>query len=106
LAERLGLQPEQYATCFQSRLGKDPWIQPYADDVIQELPKQGKKKVLVFSPAFVADCLETTVEVGETFKEAFMEAGGEKWELVESLNDSPLWIDCLQQLVLSRTSRS
>ncbi len=103
LAERFGLGEGQYSTCFQSRLGKDPWIQPYADDVIKELPQQGKKKVLVFSPAFVADCLETTVEVGETFKEAFLEAGGERWELVESLNDSPLWVECLRQLVLKRS---
>ena len=102
LAEKLGLKEEQYSTCFQSRLGKDPWIQPYADDVIPALAKEGKKKVLAFSPAFVADCLETTVEVGGQFKENFLEAGGEKWELVESLNDHPLWIQCLKEMVLKR----
>ncbi|AHM61813.1 ferrochelatase [Flammeovirgaceae bacterium 311] len=105
LAERLGLKQDQYSTCFQSRLGKDPWIQPYADDVIPALAKSGKKKVLAFSPAFVADCLETTVEVGETFKDNFIEAGGERWELVESLNDHPLWVQCLQEIVLRRSGK-
>lgn len=102
LAERLGLKEGQYSTCFQSRLGKDPWIQPYADDVIPALAKKGIKKVLAFSPAFVADCLETTVEVGHQFKENFIEAGGEKWQLVESLNDHPTWIQCLKEMVLKR----
>ena len=102
MAERLGLKENQYSTCFQSRLGKDPWIQPYADDVIPALAKKGIKKVLAFSPAFVADCLETTVEVGHQFKENFMEAGGEKWQLVESLNDHPTWIQCLKEMVLKR----
>lgn len=102
MAERLGLKENQYSTCFQSRLGKDPWIQPYADDVIPELAQKGIKKVLAFSPAFVADCLETTVEVGHQFKEDFIEAGGEKWQLVESLNDHPTWIQCLKEMVLKR----
>jgi protoporphyrin/coproporphyrin ferrochelatase len=103
LAERLGLRPDQYTTCFQSRLGKDPWIQPYADDLIKQLPQEGKKKMLVFSPAFVSDCLETTVEVGEAFKEVFLEHGGEKWELVPSLNVHPLWVECLRQMVRKRS---
>ncbi|EMR04224.1 Ferrochelatase [Cesiribacter andamanensis AMV16] len=103
LGERLGLRPDQYTTCFQSRLGKDPWIQPYADDLIRQLPKEGKKKVLAFSPAFVSDCLETTVEVGEAFKEVFLEHGGEQWELVPSLNVHPLWVKCLQEMVLRRS---
>ena len=55
--------------------------------------------MLAFSPAFIADCLETTLEVGEEFKEEFMEAGGEVWDLVPSLNDSPVWVDCLEDLV-------
>lgn len=99
LAEALGLKEEEYTTTFQSRLGKDPWIQPYTDDVLQQLPGEGKKKVLAYSPAFVADCLETTLEVGEQFKEEFVEAGGEVWDLVPSLNDSEIWIDCLKDLV-------
>ncbi|BDD06242.1 ferrochelatase [Aureibacter tunicatorum] len=103
LASRLGIEEENYTVCFQSRLGKDPWIQPYADDLLKELPKQGKKRVLAFSPSFVADCLETTIEVGEEFKEEFIDAGGEKWDLVESLNNHPLWINCLKEIILKNT---
>lgn len=99
LAEGLGLKEDQYTTTFQSRLGKDPWIQPYTDEFLKELPGQGKKKVLAFSPAFIADCLETTLEVGEEFKEEFLHAGGEAWDLVPSLNDSPVWVECLEDLV-------
>ncbi len=99
IADALELKPEQYTICFQSRLGKTPWIQPYTEDVVIDLAKKGKKKVLAFSPAFVADCLETTIEIGETYKEDFEHHGGEKWQLVESLNEHPLWIECLKQLV-------
>ena len=99
LAKALDLKEEQYTTTFQSRLGKNPWIQPYTDVVLKDLPGQGKKKVLVYSPAFIADCLETTLEVGEEFKEEFEEAGGEVWDLVPSLNTSELWVECLKDLV-------
>lgn len=99
LAKALDLEEEQYTTTFQSRLGKNPWIQPYTDVVLKDLPGQGKKKVLVYSPAFIADCLETTLEVGEEFKEEFEEAGGEVWDLVPSLNTSRLWVECLKDLV-------
>lgn len=99
LANKLQLKEDQITTCFQSRLGKDPWIQPYTEDKLKELAKSGAKKVLAFSPAFVADCLETTLEVGETYQEEFIEAGGEVWDLVPSLNMSPTWVDCVVDLV-------
>ncbi|MEQ8552661.1 MAG: ferrochelatase [Cyclobacteriaceae bacterium] len=99
LAEKLGIPEEEYTVSFQSRLGKDPWIKPYTDFIIKDLAKEGKKKVLAFSPAFVSDCLETTVEVGEEYLELFQEAGGEQWDLVESLNDDPLWVECLADIV-------
>lgn len=99
VAEKLGIPKEHYTVCFQSRLGKDPWIKPYTDEMLEQLPGKGIKRVLAFSPAFVADCLETTVEVGKTYKESFLTAGGEKWDLVESLNDDPLWVECLVRLV-------
>jgi len=104
VAQVLGLQPEQYSTTFQSRLGRDPWLQPYTNEVLEHLAKDGKKRVLAFSPAFVADCLETTVEVGQEFKEEFEEAGGEHWQLVESLNDLPIFVDCLKDLVLQKSA--
>jgi len=100
LAQELGLSGNQYTVAFQSRLGKDPWLKPYSDEVLKDFPAQGYKNVLAFSPAFVADCLETTVEVGREFREMFEAAGGEHWQLVESLNTHPLWVEAVKQLVL------
>lgn len=99
LVKELGLKEGTYTTSFQSRLGKEPWIQPYTDNVVKELAQQGIKRVLAYSPAFVADCLETTIEVAEEYREMFEEQGGEHWQLVESLNDSAEWIDLLTDLV-------
>ncbi|WMN07673.1 ferrochelatase [Marivirga arenosa] len=100
IAKELNLSEDDYTVTFQSRLGNDPWIKPYTDDVLKDLAKEGKKSVLAYSPAFVADCLETTIEVGEEFKEEFEEAGGERWDLVESLNDDKDWVLTLKDLVL------
>ena len=105
LASTLGIPQDKYTVTFQSRLGPVPWIRPFTDEVLKELAQQGAKRVLAFSPAFVADCLETTVEVGEQYREDFKEAGGEVWDLVESLNDHPLWIDCLADLVEQRSQQ-
>jgi ferrochelatase len=99
IAEKLQLPTEKVVNCFQSRLGKDPWIQPYTEDLIKEMTSEGVKKVLVFSPAFVADCLETTVEVGQEYQEQFLELGGEKWDLVPSLNSEDTWVRCVKDLV-------
>lgn len=99
LAKALNIPEEKYSVAFQSRLGKDPWVQPYTDLIIPELPKQGKTKVLAFSPSFVADCLETVIEVGSEFKEIFEKAGGQHWQLVESLNVHPLWVECLANMI-------
>ncbi|TPE45199.1 ferrochelatase [Pontibacter mangrovi] len=100
LAAALGLREDQYSVAFQSRLGKDPWLKPYSDEVLKTYPEKGIKKVLAFSPAFVADCLETTIEVGEEFKEMFEHAGGEKWQLVESLNSNDTWVEAVKQIIL------
>ena len=99
LVKGLGLAEGTYTTSFQSRLGKTPWIKPYTDDVIKELAGKGIKSVLAFSPAFVADCLETTIEIGDEYKELFEGLGGEHWQLVESLNDSEIWVETLVDLV-------
>jgi protoporphyrin/coproporphyrin ferrochelatase len=101
LAKSLELKEGTYSTAFQSRLGRDPWIQPYTESLVKQLPKEGNKRVLAFSPAFVSDCLETTIEVGEEYKELFEEHGGIHWQLVESLNNSELWADLLVELALS-----
>ena len=102
LAERLGLDEKKYSVFFQSRLGKDPWIQPYAEDEIKRLAKEGKKKILIFCPSFTADCLETTVEVGDEFKELFLEHGGEEWQLVESLNSNQIWVESIKSMIQKR----
>ena len=99
ISEKMNLSPDQYTTCFQSRLGKDPWIQPYTSDIIEERAKKGDKKLLVFCPAFVSDCLETTIEIGVEYQEEFEDLGGEKVDLVESLNGHPKWIKAIGELV-------
>lgn len=91
IAGQLKLKPEQYTVCFQSRLGRDPWTQPYTVQVIEKLAKSGAKRLLVFCPAFTADCLETTIEIGEEYREDFLKWGGEQLDLVESLNAQPAW---------------
>ncbi|MEX2597223.1 MAG: ferrochelatase [Salibacteraceae bacterium] len=98
LTKALGIPEDKYTVCFQSRLDKN-WLEPFSDKVVEEQAKKGAKKLLVFSPAFVADCLETTIEIGEEYQEIFEEHGGEKVQLVESLNDHPLWIETLKDLV-------
>ncbi|MCJ8208783.1 ferrochelatase [Mucilaginibacter sp. RS28] len=100
IAEELGLPKERYSVCFQSRLGNDPWVQPYTSEVIAKLAAEGKKRLLVFCPAFVADCLETVYEVSEEYNTEFKHLGGEHVQLVESLNDSPLFVELLQELAL------
>ncbi|MEQ8625721.1 MAG: ferrochelatase [Vicingaceae bacterium] len=101
LAEKLGIPKEKYTVAFQSRLD-NKWLEPFSDKVVEERAKMGDKKILAFSPAFVADCLETTVEIGIEYQEIFEEQGGEKVQLVESLNAHPMWVDGLEQMVRER----
>jgi ferrochelatase len=101
IAQKLNLRPDQYTTAFQSRLGPEKWVQPYTIKVIEELAEKGAKKLLVFSPAFVADCLETTIEIGYEYQEEFEEMGGEKVDLVPSLNDHPDWISAVKEMILA-----
>jgi protoporphyrin/coproporphyrin ferrochelatase len=99
LASELGIPKEKYSISFQSRLGRDPWLQPYSDHVVEELGKKGIKKLLVYSPAFVADCLETIHEIGTEYEELFQEHGGEKIQLVPSLNSRPEWVQALKEII-------
>lgn len=98
LVEKLGLEKDKYTVAFQSRLSKK-WLMPFSDKVIEQLAMNGAKNVLVFSPAFVADCLETVVEIGSEYQEIFQENGGDKVQLVPSSNDHPRFIDALESLV-------
>ncbi len=99
IANQLNLKPERYTVCFQSRLGRDPWTQPYTVRTIEELAKSGAKRLLVFCPAFTADCLETVVEIGEEYREDFLKWGGEQLDLVESLNDKPAWATAVAEFL-------
>lgn len=98
IATKLGLSKERYSVCFQSRLGKTPWIQPYTSDTLHQMAEQGYKKLLVFSPAFVADCIETLDEIRVEYANEFKSLGGEEITMVESLNDDPKWISVLKRL--------
>ncbi len=95
LVKGLNIPDGKWSVSFQSRLGRDPWIKPYSDVVLEELAKGGKKNILVFSPAFVADCLETTHEIGTEYKELFQHHGGENLTLVTSLNSENHWVDAV-----------
>jgi ferrochelatase len=101
IAERLGLKESDYTVCFQSRLDKK-WLTPFSDKVVEEWAKNGAKKLLVFSPAFVADCLETIIEIGGEYQEIFEEHGGEKIQLVPSSNDHPRFVDCIVEMIEER----
>ena len=102
LVKELGIKEGDYTVCFQSRLGWTPWMKPYTDEIVKQLAKKGVKSVLIFSPSFVADCLETTLEIGVEYKKFFEKHGGEHWQMVESLNAHPVWVECLKQLVLQQ----
>jgi protoporphyrin/coproporphyrin ferrochelatase len=99
LAQRLGLEPGAWTVTFQSRLGRTPWVKPYTDLVIPELAAKGTKRLAVFCPAFVADCLETLEEIGIRAKAQFLGCGGEALTLVPSLNAHPAWVRGLTQML-------
>ncbi|MDH5397780.1 MAG: ferrochelatase [Cyclobacteriaceae bacterium] len=103
LAKELEIPESHYTVAFQSRLDKD-WLEPFSDKVVIEKAESGCKKLLVFSPAFTADCLETIVEIGIEYKELFKLHGGEELHLVESLNDHPSWIRCMASLVTEKAT--
>jgi ferrochelatase len=92
IAKRLNIHPSQFSMCFQSRLGRDEWLKPETESELRKLAQAGVKRVAVFSPAFVADCLETLEEIAMRAKEVFMKSGGENLELVPSLNDNNVWV--------------
>ena len=95
IAARLGLAADRHSVSFQSRLGRTPWIKPWTDEVLPELAKRGVKKLAVFCPAFVADCLETLEEIAIRGNEQFAALGGAELVLVPSLNSDPAWRDAI-----------
>ena len=99
LAAALGISEDRYSVTFQSRLGRTPWIQPYTDVVLEEMPGRGIKKLAVLEPSFTSDCLETLEEIGIRARETFMEAGGESLTLAPCLNANPEWIAALSRMI-------
>jgi protoporphyrin/coproporphyrin ferrochelatase len=102
IAARLGLPEGRWEVTFQSRLGRDPWIQPFTDVRTIELARSGVKRLAVLSPAFVADCLETLEELAIRAREDFLHHGGEDLRLVPSLNSEPAWVDAILEIVGDR----
>lgn len=100
VCEYLGIDQSKVINSFQSRLSGDKWLDPYTDEVINDLPKQGCKKIAVVTPAFVSDCLETLEEIGIRAKEEFIENGGEEFLTIPCMNEDDLWIDALKQFVI------
>ncbi|MEJ6680607.1 MAG: ferrochelatase [Flavobacteriales bacterium] len=95
IVEKLEIPKEKYSVSFQSRLAGTPWLTPYTDFEIERLAKEGKKRIVLISPAFVSDCLETLEELGMEGEEDFLKAGGEKYTLVPCLNEQEAWVDTL-----------
>ena len=90
---------QKHSVSFQSRLGRQPWLQPYTDHVLARLAASGMKKILVVCPSFVADCLETLEEIGIRGRETFLKAGGQNLALIPCLNSHPRWVQALANLV-------
>lgn len=106
LVKELQIPKEKYSICFQSRLGKQPWLEPYTSDCIRTCAERGHKKILVFCPSFVCDCLETIHEIGVEYAEEFKQLGGESLDLVESLNSHPAWIKAMQEIITDADFKS
>lgn len=98
-ARKAGLDPSRWSIAFQSRLANEPWLQPYTDFEYKRLSADGKKRLLVITPAFITDCLETLEEISVRGAEEFHEAGGESFETIPCLNDQKVWIDFLTNRV-------
>jgi ferrochelatase len=98
LAHKLGLAPTEYRVTFQSRFGRAKWLEPYTEPTLRELAQQGTKRIDVMCPGFPGDCLETLEEINMEGREAFLEAGGERFDYIPCLNDSAAGIDALASL--------
>ena len=98
LVEKLGVNPNKTITSFQSRLDSK-WVKPFSDKVIKDFAEEGVKKILVVSPSFTGDCLETIIEIGDEYGELFLERGGQKLDYVPSLNSNDSWVKCIVNII-------
>jgi ferrochelatase len=104
LAQALGLQKDQYKVCFQSRFGKAKWLEPYTEPSVRELAKTGCQSIDIVCPGFVCDCLETLEEIAMEVKAAFLEDGGSQFHYIPCLNNSPAWMQGLQEIAKNHMS--
>lgn len=103
VAQALGLPADQWLLSYQSRVGREPWLQPYTDLTLEELARSGVRHVQVLCPGFAVDCLETLEEIAEQNRERFVHAGGAKLEYIPALNDSDAHVRLYRQLVEDAT---
>lgn len=99
-AEKLGLSDDQWQVTFQSRVGREEWLKPYTDKVLEQLPKKGIKKITIVCPAFTADCLETLEEIAVENRDRFLGAGGEVYHYIPALNDRADYMAAMAELAL------
>jgi ferrochelatase len=104
--EKLGFDETHVMTTFQSRFGREPWLQPYTDKTLEQLPEDGVKHVAVICPGFSSDCLETIEEINMEARESFIESGGDQFHYIPCLNDDPVHIDALVSILEKRLALS
>ena len=104
--EKMGFDENQVMTTFQSRFGREPWLQPYTDKTLEQLPEDGVKHVAVICPGFSSDCLETIEEINMEGRESFIDSGGEQFHYIPCLNDDPVHIDALVSILEKRLALS
>ena len=104
VAEKLGINEENFMTTFQSRLGSAEWLKPYTSEVMKKLPSEGYSNILVIAPGFSVDCLETIEEIDEENKEYFLESGGKKFTYISCLNDSDQHVNFLNAFIEQKVS--
>lgn len=102
LAHKLGLGKDEYLTCFQSRFGREPWVEPYTDKTLEALPQNGITDIDVFCPGFAADCLETLEEMAIQNRELFIQSGGKKYSYIPALNDEFVHLNALELIIRER----
>ncbi|MBN2662173.1 MAG: ferrochelatase [Bacteroidales bacterium] len=98
LLQKTGITPSKTITTFQSRLSEG-WLSPFTDEVIKNYAQNNIKKILIIAPSFVADCLETNIELNLEYKEIFIKNGGKKFVMVKSLNDNDKWVDAVSKIL-------
>lgn len=103
LAAALGLPAKQWQVSFQSQFGREEWLQPYTEDTLRQLGKQGLESLVAVCPGFTADCLETLDEIGNEGAHQFSESGGGTFTLVPCLNAHPAWLDAMTAIVRRET---